>query len=138
MIRPEFLGDWRELPVSTLAYIGDAVYELYVRLSLCQAGCGSSGELHRRTIRLVKASAQAEAARNILPLLTETEEAVFRRGRNNQPSSQSKSADPIDYRVATGLEALIGYLYLNRNDERLVEIMRAIVEGKQNGQTEST
>jgi ribonuclease-3 family protein len=130
MIRPDFQGDWRELPVSTLAYIGDAVYELYVRLSLCQIGCGQSGELHRRCVRLVKASAQAEAAHRILPLLTEAEAAVFRRGRNNQPSSQSKSADPVDYRIATGLEALVGYLYLNRDDERLRQVMRAIVEGK--------
>ena len=130
MIRPDFQGDWRELPVSTLAYIGDAVYELYIRLSLCQIGCGQSGELHSRCVRLVKASAQAEAARRILPLLTEAEVAVFRRGRNNQPSSQSKSADPVDYRVATGLEAMIGYLYLNREDERLKHLMRAIVEGR--------
>jgi len=69
MIRPEYTGDLRALPVSTLAYIGDAVYELYVRLSLCRRNIYHSGELHRQAIQLVKASAQAAGARTILPLL---------------------------------------------------------------------
>ena len=136
MIRPEFTGDIRELPVSTLAYIGDAVYELFVRLSLCRNSVFSSGELHRRAIRLVKASAQAAGARTILPLLSESEEAVFRRGRNSQPSSQSKSADPVDYRMATGLEALIGYLYLRHEEDRLLQLMQILVEEKYDVQTE--
>ncbi|MDD2534796.1 MAG: ribonuclease III domain-containing protein [Eubacteriales bacterium] len=138
MIHLDFKGDWRELPVSTLAYLGDAVFELYVRLTLCQTIGGHSGDLHRKTVKLVKASAQAEAAHRILPLLNEAEEAVFRRGRNNQPSSHSKSADPVDYRVATGLETLIGYLYLNKEEERLMSLMAMIVEGNSYGSTEKT
>lgn len=138
MIRPDFTGDWRELPVSTLAYIGDAVYELYVRLSLCRRSVFNSGELHRQAIRLVKASAQAEGAKTILPLLNEAEDAIFRRGRNSQPSSHSKSADPVDYRMATGLEALIGYLYLNNQEERLLQLMQILVEEKHNVQTKQS
>lgn len=134
MIRPEYQGDLRELPVSTLAYIGDAVYELYIRLALCKDGCGKSGELHRKTVRLVKASAQAQAARQLLPSLTEEEASIFRRARNSQPSSQSKNADPVDYRVATGLEAVIGYLYLSHADERLQTLMRMILEDNNNAQ----
>lgn len=134
MKRPVLQGDLREMPVSTLAYIGDAVYELYIRLSLCQDGCGKSGELHRQTIRLVKASAQARAARQLLPGLTEAEASIFRRARNSQPGSQSKNADPVDYRVATGLEAVIGYLYLSQADERLETLMRMILEVDYNAQ----
>lgn len=132
MIRPDFTGDIRELPVSTLAYIGDAVYELYVRLALCRQRVLNSGELHRRAVRLVKASAQAEGARTILPLLSEAEDAIYRRGRNNQPSSQSKNADPVEYRMATGLEALIGYLYLNQEEDRLMQLLHILVEEKNN------
>ncbi len=128
MMSQPFQGDWRELPVSTLAYIGDAVYELYVRMALLKTG-GHSGDLHRKTVKLVKASAQAEAANRIMSQLSEAETAVYRRGRNNQPTSQSKNADPVDYRVATGLETLIGYLYLSAQEERLREILALIVEG---------
>ncbi len=138
MIRPEYTGDLRALPVSTLAYIGDAVYELYVRLSLCRRNIYHSGELHRQAIQLVKASAQAAGARTILPLLNEAEESFFRRGRNSQPSSQSKSADPVDYRMATGLETLIGYLYLNNEEERLLQLMQILVEETHNVQTEQS
>jgi ribonuclease-3 family protein len=138
MIGPEFSGDWRELPISTLAYIGDAVYELYVRLTLCRNSACRSGDLHRQAVCLVKASAQAKGAQTILPLLSEPEAAVFRRGRNTQPSSQAKHADPIDYRLATGLEALIGYLYLNHEETRLLQLMQILVEGKDHEQTEPT
>jgi len=138
MIRPTYQGDLRELPVSTLAYIGDAVYELYVRLDLCQAGCGKSGELHRQTVRKVKASAQAQAARRLLPLLTEEEAAIFRRARNSQPGSQPKHADPVDYRVATGLEAVIGYLYLSLAEVRLEQLMRMILEDHDHAPTANT
>lgn len=123
-----FQGDWRELPVSTLAYIGDAVYELNIRLMLLKDG-GHSGDLHRKSIKWVKASAQAAAVQKLMPYLNEAEEAVYRRGRNNQPTSQSKNADPVDYRVATGLETLIGYLYLSQQEARLQELLALIVEG---------
>ena len=135
MIRPTYQGDLREIPVSTLAYIGDAVYELYTRLALCQAGCGKSGELHRQTVRKVKASAQAQAARQLLPLLTEEEAAIFRRARNSQSGSSPKNADPVDYRVATGLEAVIGYLYLSQANDRLEHLMRMILEDNYHAQT---
>jgi len=128
MIQPVDLGDLREVPVSVLAYVGDAVYELYVRLHTSGHNQGKSGTLHRRSVCLVKAAAQAEAVRRLMPELTEEEQAIFRRGRNSQPGSMSKHADPADYLMATGLEALVGYLYLKKDGERLNQLMAMILE----------
>jgi ribonuclease-3 family protein len=126
--------DWREIPVSVMAYIGDAVYELKIRLALASRFRGKSGELHRRCVRLVRASAQAEAARRMLSDLNEEEESVFRRARNSAPGSQAKHASPVDYRVATGLEALIGYLYLTDQKERIDQLIARILEDYQYGE----
>lgn len=117
-----------DVPVSTLAYIGDAVYELYARLYACKHCQGQSGQLHRRSVELVKAQAQAKAVPRILPLLTAEERLVFRRGRNSQPSSRSKHASLADYLSATGLEAVIGYLSLKQEEERLNDLMAVILE----------
>jgi ribonuclease-3 family protein len=117
-----------ELPVSVLAYIGDAVYELAVRKSLAARYRGKSGELHRRCVRMVKASAQADAARRLLTDLTPEEESIFRRGRNSAPCSLPKNAAPVDYRVATGLEALIGWLHMRGSHDRIDELMLRIME----------
>jgi ribonuclease-3 family protein len=140
MILPEPPPGWRDLPVSTLAYIGDAVFELYARLQASRSCHGKSGHLHRLSVRRVSARAQAESARRILPQLSEEEQAVFRRGRNSQPSSRSKHADPADYQMATGLEAVIGYLYLTQAASRLDQLMAMILEdehGQENQQTGS-
>ncbi|MDD2373931.1 MAG: mini-ribonuclease [Clostridiales bacterium] len=118
----------QELPVSVMAYIGDAVYELTVRMELASRFRGKSGELHRRCVRLVKASAQAEAARSLLTDLTPEEESIFRRGRNSAPCSMPRHAAPADYRLATGLEALIGWLHLTDKQDRIDELMRRIME----------
>ncbi len=128
MIEPAFEGDLREVPVSVLAYIGDAVYELTVRLHLCKQSNAGSGALHRKTVQLVKAAAQAEAARLLMPMLTDEEASIFRRGRNSQPGSMPKHADPADYVVATGFEALIGYLYLKGDKDRLDSLLATILE----------
>lgn len=122
------LGDLREIPISVLAYIGDAVYELYVRLYATSQSSGKSGLLHRLSVRMVKARAQAEAIRHLLPDLTEEEQSICRRGRNSQPGSMSRHADPADYLMATGLEALVGYLYLKQDHERLNQLMARILE----------
>lgn len=137
--------DLRELPVSVMAYIGDAVYELAVRKALAARFRGKSGELHRRCVRLVKAAAQADVARRLFTDLSEEEESVFRRGRNSAPGSQPKHAAPVDYRVATGLEALIGWLHLSGRSDRIDELMLRILEDyeygeerRQSGQTRGT
>ncbi len=129
MTLPDIKGDIREVPVSVLAYIGDAVYELYVRLHFYGIVAGHSGALHRKSIGYVKASAQAKAARQLMPFLTEEEAAIFRRGRNSQASSMSKNADPADYQAATGFETLIGFLYLKGETTRMEKLVAIIFEG---------
>ena len=133
---PSLTRDLREVPISVLAYIGDAVYELYARIHSCNSCPGKSGQLHRRAVSIVRAQAQAAAMRRLLPLLQDDELAVYRRGRNSQPSSRSKHADPADYLMATGLEALIGYLSLKNDDRRLDELMALILEENKDGQPE--
>jgi ribonuclease-3 family protein len=131
---PALSRDIRDVPVSVLAYIGDAVYEVYVRFHNCNHYDGKSGQLHRRSVSIVKAHAQAEAARRLMPSLNAEETAVFKRGRNSQPLSRSRHADPLDYVMATGLEALIGYLSLKQEDQRLAELMNMILEDQANEQ----
>lgn len=100
-----------------LAYLGDTIYDLYVRSHLVEKG-GRVGKMHRQAIRLVCAHAQAEALTRIQDDLTEEEANVVRRARNVH-QSPPKNADPADYQKATGLEALIGYLYAAGREERL-------------------
>jgi ribonuclease III family protein len=133
MIEPNFRGDLREVPISVLAYIGDAVYELIIRLRLSNQSNAKSGALHRESVKLVRAAAQAEAIRKLLPLLTEEESSIYRRGRNSQPGSMPKNADPADYLAATGFEALIGYLYLKDEKGRMNELLANILEDNHNG-----
>lgn len=133
MIKPGYAGDLREVPISVLAYIGDAVFELRVRLHLLRQSAAKAGVLHRRTVQLVKASAQAAAAAKLMPTLTDEETSVYRRGRNSQPASMPKNADPADYLAATGLEAVIGYLYLKNDQDRLETLLSAILEEEKNG-----
>ena len=112
-----------------LAHVGDAVYEIMVRALLACSGTQTSKNLHNRTIELVRAAAQAKAAARILPLLTEEEEAVFRRGRNAKPKSVPKSASIAEYAQATALEALFGWLYLRQQYDRVNELFDRIAEG---------
>jgi len=125
---PIVTRDWREVPISTLAYIGDAVYELYARIYAYNHCHGKSGQLHRQSVSLVKAQAQAQAVRRLMPHLNDDELSVYKRGRNSQPASRSKHAEPADYLMATGLEALIGYLSLKNEDQRLDQLMTMILE----------
>ena len=104
-----------------LAYLGDTVYDLYVRSHLVEKG-GRVGKMHRQAIRLVCAHAQAEALSRIQDDLTEEEANVVRRARNVH-QSPPKNAEPADYQKATGLEALIGYLYATGREERLGELL---------------
>ncbi len=102
-----------------LAYLGDAVYEVMVRAWLCLKGKATSGKLHRAALDYVTAPAQAAMAERILPLLTEQEADVLRRGRNTKPHSVPKGAKRGEYQMATGFEALFGWLYLQGETERL-------------------
>lgn len=105
-----------------LAHIGDGVYELLVRTYLCSNGDRTIRTLHRDTVALVKAPAQARLADALLPHLTEEEASCFRRGRNAHTRNAPKSATPQEYAKATGLEALFGALYLMGRTQRLDEL----------------
>ena len=101
-----------------LAHVGDAVYELLVRARLCQSE-RTAGRLHASTVRLVCAQAQAAAAQEIQPLLTEKEAEVFRHARNTQPHHIPHGATGAQYALATALEAVFGHLYLCGDNERI-------------------
>lgn len=110
------------LPISTLAYIGDAIFELAVREAISATSGGHSGRLHYLSIAYVKASAQAEMLDTVREILTDGEENLVRRAANHQPHSMPKHADQATYRSATALETLWGYLYLDHNYKRLTEL----------------
>ncbi len=121
----------RMLSPLRLAYVGDAVHELFVRTELLFAG-GKAGAMHRAAIREVNAAGQARALQRIEPELTDDERDIVRRGRNAHANHAApKHADPADYAHATGLEALAGYLYLSGQTERLRTLYRLIEKAKE-------
>jgi len=111
-----------------LAHMGDAVFEILVRTWLCAHGKATGKGLHQATIALVRAESQAEKAERILPLLTEEEAAVFRRGRNAQVHSVPPHASRAQYGEATALEALLGWLWLKGRKERINELFCTMME----------
>lgn len=111
-----------------LAHMGDAVFELLVRTWLCAHGKATGKGLHRSTVALVRAESQAEKAERILPLLSEEELAVFKRGRNAQVHSVPSHASRAQYSEATALEALLGWLWLQGRTERINELFCAMME----------
>lgn len=117
-----------ELPSLVLAYVGDAVYELAIRQFLIGQGLVKVNRLHKEAVGYVKAAAQAKALFAMEGKLTEEELAVVRRGRNAKIASLPKNADFMDYRHATALEALIGYLYLQSKEERVREVIGFALE----------
>ena len=121
----------RAISTLGLAHLGDGVFELMVRSWLCLHGKATSKGLHRATVRYVAAPAQAKAVEKILPLLTEEEGNVFRRGRNTSPHSVPQNASRADYQAATGLEALFGWLWLQGRTERLNELFAVMMEGEE-------
>ncbi len=110
-------------PGLTLAYIGDAVYELKIREYLINEGITSVNSLHQNAINFTSAISQSRVIDHIFDILTEEEVEYYKRGRNATISHKPKSATLKDYIKATGFESLIGYLYLNKNIERLNEII---------------
>ncbi len=111
-----------------LAHMGDAVFEILVRTWLCAHGKATGKGLHQATIALVRAESQAEKAQRILPLLTEEEAAVFRRGRNAQVHSVPPHASRAQYGEATALEALFGWLWLKGRKARINELFCTMME----------
>ena len=120
--------DLNRVSILGLAHVGDAVYELLVRSRLCTDGHQAIQDLHRSTVRFVKAPAQAKAADKLQPLLTEEELAVYRRGRNAKVHGVPQNASTAEYHAATGLEALFGWLYLQGRRERIEELFAAVME----------
>lgn len=118
----------RAISAIGLAYMGDAVYETLVRTWLCVHGKATGKELHRATIALVCAQKQAELAQRVLPQLTEEELAVYKRGRNANVHAMPRSATPAQYHAATGLECLMGWLYLRGDKERAEQLFRTMME----------
>ena len=106
-----------------LAYMGDAVWELIVRTKIVREGNRQVNRMHHDAVRYVKAEAQARMIRLIEPELTPREAGVYRRGRNAHSNTMAKNASMIDYRMATGFEALMGYLYLSGNIDRILELV---------------
>ena len=114
----------------TWAYIGDAIYELYIREHLIETTNLKPNRLHREAIKFVKASEQANALKQIQDMLTDEEKEIVRRGRNTQNHHLPKNANLDDYTHATAFEALIGYLYLCKNETRLNKILQKVIETK--------
>jgi ribonuclease-3 family protein len=111
----------------TWAYVGDGVYELFIRCHLVNNSKLKPHKLHVESINFVKAKAQADILKSILNDLTEEEQDIVRRGRNAENHHLPKNADPEDYMYATAFEGLIGYLFLSRRDERLKEILNKCI-----------
>ena len=111
-----------------LAHIGDGVFELLTRSWICAHGDQTVNRMHRDTIALVKATSQAKFADKMLPLLTEDEKALYRRGKNSHVHAVPKSATPAEYAKATGVEALFGGLYLAGQTDRINEIFVTVME----------
>jgi ribonuclease-3 family protein len=127
-IFPSEEADIRSYSPLKLAYLGDAVYEIIIRTLIIENVGGPVKNLHSRASGLVNAKAQAELVQTMLEELSEEEMAAYRHGRNAKTSSVAKHADIHDYRNATGLEALFGYLYLTGNSSRAVRLLKQAME----------
>ena len=120
--------DVRTYSPLTLAYIGDGIYDLIIRSLVVAKGNTRASELHKRTSQIVKAKTQADMAEILLPMLTEEEADIYRRGTNAKSPTMAKNATMSDYRKATGFEALMGYLYVKDELPRMVELVKVGIE----------
>lgn len=116
--------DPRQIPALTLAYLGDCIYELVIRTMLVEQGLSHVSELNKAASSRAKAAAQAASLHNIEEFLTEEEMAAYKRGRNVKSAGIAKNATVIDYRTATGFEALLGFLYVNGQMDRILELVK--------------
>lgn len=122
--------DLQKVPVQTLAFIGDSVYDLYIRCYLASLSNEKTRKLHEKATKFVSARAQAGIMDNIISKLTDEEVLIYKRGRNTNINT-SKHAEAIEYKKATGLETLVGYLYLTNNKQRIEEIISLIIKLKE-------
>ena len=126
--REKELSEVKMLNPLVWAYVGDSVYELYVRVHLTNTSNAKPHKLHMESIKYVKAKAQADILDKIENNLTDEELDIVRRGRNTENHHVAKNADPADYTKATSFEALLGYLYLTKQDKRLDEILGMCID----------
>lgn len=121
-------GDLNAYSPLVFAYIGDAVYELYIRTLLVSRGNAPVHKLHRQSISFVKAKSQSDTIHKMLESLSPEEQDIVRRGRNAKSGTIPKNADVTEYKYATGFETLLGYLYIKEDYARLLELLKASVE----------
>lgn len=117
-------ADIRSYSPLTLAYIGDAVYDLIVRTVVVERANRAASALHKKTSSIVRAKTQSDMIEVLMPQLTEEEAEIYKRGRNAKPHTTAKNASVSDYRRATGFEALVGYLYLTGNFDRVLTLVK--------------
>lgn len=120
--------DVKEVNVKTLAYIGDVVYELHIREHVISNSHEQVNKLHKKTIKYVSAKAQAKIVEALNAELSDEEKDIIRRGRNADANTVPKNTDVVTYKIATGFEALIGYLYLCKNETRLKNLINKSIE----------
>jgi ribonuclease III family protein len=113
---------------TALAYIGDGVYEIFIRKLMVTRGWAAADHLHRETVKYVRAESQAYAIKKIMDMLTPEEQDLIRRARNRKSVTKPRNADPVSYKMATAMEALIGFLFLTDQNQRIEEIMTRAVE----------
>lgn len=113
---------------TALAYIGDGVYELFIRKMMVEKGWAAADHLHRETVKYVRAESQAYAVKKIMEMLTPEEQDLIRRARNRKSVTKPKNADPVSYKMATAMEALIGYLFLTGQNQRIEDVMSRVVD----------
>lgn len=120
--------DIRTYSPLTLAFVGDCIFDLVIRTVLSERANQAAHELHQAKSRIVKAPTQAKLVESLYDSLTEEEQAVYKRGRNAKSATSAKNASVTDYRKATGLEALFGYLFLTGQEERVLTLTREGLE----------
>lgn len=120
--------DIKKMNTTNMAYMGDAVYEVYIRKLLLTRGMVRTDRINREAVKYVRASAQAEAIRKMFEELNAEEQDLVKRARNRKSASKPKNADPMEYKWATAFEALIGYLYMTDNIERMEEVITEAIE----------
>ena len=118
----------KQINTTALAYLGDAVYEVEVRRRMMEIGTENVDQLHQMSVKFVRAEGQAYAIKQLLNDLTEIEKTIVKRARNRKIISKPKNLDPVIYKLATAFEALIGYLYLNKEYERLDAVISQSIE----------
>lgn len=130
--------DIRTYSPLALAYIGDGIYELFIRTIVISQGNCQPEKLHKRCSRLVKAEKQSQMMEFIEPSLTEEEHSIYKRGRNAKSYTMAKNASMSDYRRATGFEALMGYLYLSDQMERMIDLIKIGLETEDGSENDHT